>query len=160
MCPTLYQFLSHNVEYHRESHSLLFNEAIWAHIQKRILGCQVLLSRIDSSICLELILHRHLGNYLLGTGESYSLTAQHIWKTLYKAMLDTKTFHLLTNSHDSTLHRILYQCIVMIYVENSIQLVYNLWPNHLPSGWTPVKHQATKPQHLRQIQRHMHFSNT
>ena len=32
----------------------------------------------NSSTCLVLILHRQLGNYLLSTGESYGLTAQHM----------------------------------------------------------------------------------
>ena len=43
----------------------------------------------NSSSCLVLILHRQLGNYLLSSGETYGLTAQHICKTLYRSVLDT-----------------------------------------------------------------------
>ena len=41
-------------------------------------GCWAVISRVIVPNCLVLILHRQLGNYLFGTGENYSLTAQHI----------------------------------------------------------------------------------
>ena len=55
----------------QESHSLLFNEAIWANIEKRMLA---IVLQSNSSNCLVLILHRQLGNYLLSIGERYSPT--------------------------------------------------------------------------------------
>ena len=60
-----------------------------ANIQRKMLGCCTLLSRAILPTCLVLTLHGHLGNYLFLTGESYSLTDQHIHKTLYRAMFAT-----------------------------------------------------------------------
>ena len=72
-CCHLKWISSHKVAYYRESHSLSFNEAIWANIEKRMLGLAL---QSNSSNYPVLILHRQLGNYLFGARESYGLTAQ------------------------------------------------------------------------------------
>ena len=43
----------------------------------------------NSSNCLLLIMNRQMGNNLIHTKKSYSVPAQHISKTLYKAMCGT-----------------------------------------------------------------------
>ena len=65
----MFKFPSHKVAYYKESHSLFFNEAIRAIIEREMLGCQALLSRAIVSSCLVLILQRQLENYLLSPGE-------------------------------------------------------------------------------------------
>ena len=69
----------------------------------KMLDYQTLLAKASYS-CLVLILYRQLGNCLRTTGESYSLKAQHIHKTLYKSMFETYQKNwLLTEAQDSIL---------------------------------------------------------
>ena len=92
----------------------------WSHleanIERKMLGLAPL-SNISN--CIVLILYRQLGNYLLGTSESYSLATQHIHRTLYKSMFDTNQ-HIDYSQRANAACWIesWCQCIVVIYVEN------------------------------------------
>ena len=67
----------------------------------KIRSCHLMLNSLDISwhnignstfsfsICPVLILHRYFWDYLLGTRDTYVLTAQHIHKTSNKSMFDT-----------------------------------------------------------------------
>ena len=58
-----------------------------ANIDKQMFGFDL---KSNSSNSLVLMLHRQMGNYFLGTRESYGLTVQHFGKTLYTSVFDTK----------------------------------------------------------------------
>ena len=62
----------------------------WSHLDKhwkQDIGLPGLVLQSNSFNCIVLILNTQLGSYLSSSGESYSLTASHICKTLYKSML-------------------------------------------------------------------------
>ena len=94
----------------------------------------------NSSKHLVLILHRQLGNYLLSTRESYSLTVQHIHKTSCKSMFDTyQQGDYLLRHMTTCCTRSWCQSVVLVYVENSVHLECKLWSSHLLAGWTSRK---------------------
>ena len=65
----------------------LLNETIWHKCWEEDVWLSGIAVQSNSSNSPLLIPHRKLGNYSLGTRNSYSLTSQH--QDLYKLMLDT-----------------------------------------------------------------------
>ena len=66
-CHLIIKFPWYSVAQHRELHSLLFNEIISGKHGEKAVGLSGLALKSSHSNCLVLILHRQVGNCLLGT---------------------------------------------------------------------------------------------
>ena len=116
-----------------------FNPAIWGKHLEEDVRLPSLAPQSNSSNCIVLIPHRLLGNYLLGTRNSYSLPAQHICKTLYKSMFDTYQ----PISHSLRPRKACWteswcQSIVVIYVEKVSSWSRNSPAYRMGTGETPA----------------------
>ena len=103
----------------------------------------------NSSNCLVLIMHRQLGNYMLGTRESYGLVAQHICKTLHIIQGFTLTNRFLTYQ-GLRQPAALNPGVNPLYwymLKNSVWLEKKCWDLYQPTGWILGRHQPPIPQH-------------
>ena len=147
---------------HRVASGTLLPLNQWSHVRQTLREkCWAVRPALqtNSNNCLVLILHRQLENYLLSTGESYSLTAQHMQDSIQVNVWHLPIEHLLTATQHSTLYRIL----VPFCSSNVAGKIVSSW--HRNSG--PVTclldghHGNTSCPGCSPLERtHMYFSNT
>ena len=83
--PSYVEFPGKKLGCYRLSHFLLFSDTV----ERKMMGCQALLSKRCISSCLVLILHRQLRKCLLSARKSYYQIAKHICKTSSNSVFDT-----------------------------------------------------------------------
>ena len=89
----------------------------WSHARQTFrLRCRAVgpALQTNSSNCLVLIPHWQLRNYLLGTGERYDPTGQHIQDSIQVNIWHLPREELLTEAQHSTLYRILVPTVVVM----------------------------------------------